>query len=39
MPQGYFSEDALTKYANDYIKAHSKFLLAQMFWATAPENV
>ncbi len=38
-PQGGYSEDALTKYANSSIKAHSKFLLTQMFRAAAPENV
>jgi hypothetical protein len=34
-----YSEDALTKYANNSVKAHSKFLLTQMFRAAAPENV
>jgi hypothetical protein len=38
-PQGGYSEEALTKYANNSIKAHSKFLLTQMFRAAAPENV
>ncbi len=39
LPGGGYSEDALTKYANDSVKAYSKFLLAQMFHAAALENV
>jgi len=38
-PQGTYTEDMLTAYANDSIKAYSKFLLTQIFRAAAPENV
>ncbi len=36
---GNYSEDALTQYANDHIKAYNKFLFAQVFKAVAPENI
>jgi hypothetical protein len=39
MPQGGYSEDALIKHPNDSVKAYFKFLLAQMFWAAAPEHI
>jgi hypothetical protein len=38
-PQGTYTEDALTKYANDSIDAFPNFLFTQMFKAAAPENV
>jgi len=39
LPAGNYEDDTLTKFANYSIKAYNKFLLAQNFWATAPENV
>jgi hypothetical protein len=38
-PQGTFTEDMLTTFANDSVRAYNKFLLAQVFRAAAPENV
>jgi hypothetical protein len=38
-PQGTYTEDALTKYANDSVDAFANFLFTQMFKAAAPENV
>ena len=38
-PQGTYTEDALTKYANDSVDAFANFLFMQMFKAAAPENV
>jgi hypothetical protein len=35
---GNYSEDALTQAINDNVKSYNKFLLAQVFWAAAPEN-
>jgi hypothetical protein len=39
LPAGNYSEDALTKYTNDHIRAYNKFLLTQVFKAAAPENI
>jgi hypothetical protein len=39
LPDGHYSEDALTQYANDSVEAYNKFLFAQIFKAAAPENV
>ncbi len=36
---GNYSEDTLTQYANDHIKAYNKFLFTLVFKAAAPENV
>jgi hypothetical protein len=38
-PQGTYTQDMLTSFANDSVKAYNKFLLAQVFRAAAPENV
>ncbi len=38
-PQGTYTEDALTKYANDSVDAFANFLFMQMFKAAAPENI
>ena len=38
-PQGTYTEDALTKFANDSVDAFANFLFTQMFKAAAPENV
>ncbi|MFN9940371.1 MAG: hypothetical protein ACK56I_12945, partial [bacterium] len=38
-PQGTYTEEMLTAYVNDSIKAYIKFLLTQIFRAAAPENV
>jgi hypothetical protein len=38
-PQGTYTEDNLTSFANDSVKAYNKFLLTQVFRAAAPENV
>jgi hypothetical protein len=38
-PQGTYTQDMLTAFANDSVRAYNKFLLAQVFWAAAPENV
>jgi hypothetical protein len=39
LQDGHYSEDALTQYAKDSAEAYNKFLFAQVFKATAPENV
>jgi hypothetical protein len=39
LPAGNYNEDAMTKFANDNVKAYNKFLLAQVFRAVAQENV
>ncbi len=36
---GNYNEDALTKFSNDNVRAYNIFLLAQVFWAAAPENI
>jgi len=38
-PQGTYTEDNLTYFANDSVKAYNKFLLTQVFRAAAPENI
>jgi hypothetical protein len=38
-PQGTYTQDALTLFANDSVEAYNKFLFAQVFKAAAPENV
>ena len=38
-PQGTYTQDMLTSFANDSVRAYNKFLLAQVFRAAAPENV
>jgi hypothetical protein len=38
-PQGTYTKDALTQFANDSVEAYNKFLFAQVFKAAAPENV
>jgi hypothetical protein len=38
-PQGTYTQDMLTAFANDSVRAYNKFLLAQVFRAAAPENV
>jgi hypothetical protein len=38
-PQGTYTQDALTQFANDSVEAYNKFLFAQVFKAAAPENV
>jgi hypothetical protein len=38
-PQGTYTEDNLTSFANDSVRAYNKFLLAQVFRAVAPENI
>jgi hypothetical protein len=38
-PQGTYTEDNLTSFANDSVKAYNKFLLTQVFRAAAPESV
>jgi len=38
-PQGTYTQDNLTAFANDSVKAYNKFLLAQVFRAAAPESV
>jgi hypothetical protein len=38
-PQGTYTEDNLTPYANDSVKAYNKFLLTQVFRAAAPESI
>ncbi len=38
-PQGTYTQEALTQFANDSIEAYNKFLFAQVFKATAPENI
>jgi hypothetical protein len=38
-PQGTFTQDALTQFANDSVEAYNNFLFAQVFKAAAPENV
>jgi hypothetical protein len=37
--QGTYTQDMLTAFANDSVRAYNKFLLAQVFRAAAPENV
>jgi hypothetical protein len=37
-PQRTYTEDALTKYANDSVDAFANFLFTQIFKAAAPEN-
>jgi hypothetical protein len=39
LPDGHYSEDALTQYANDSMEAYNQFLFTQIFKAAAPENV
>jgi hypothetical protein len=39
LPDGHYSEDALTQYANDSVEAYNQFLVTQIFKAAAPENV
>jgi hypothetical protein len=39
LPAGNYNEDALTKFANNSVRAYNKFLLTQVFQAAAPENV
>jgi hypothetical protein len=39
LPAGNYSEDVLTIFANDSVKAYNKFLLTQVFWAAAPKNI
>jgi hypothetical protein len=38
-PQGTYTEDNLTSFANDSIKAYNKFLLTQVFWAAALKSI
>ena len=38
-PQGTYTQDMLTTFANDSVRSYNKFLLAQVFRAAAPENV
>jgi hypothetical protein len=38
-PQGTYTEDNLTSFANDSVKAYNRFLLTQVFRATPPESV
>jgi len=38
-PQGTYTQNMLTAFANDSVRAYNKFLLAQVFRAAAPENV
>jgi hypothetical protein len=38
-PQGTYTQDNLTAFTNDSVRAYNKFLLAQVFRAAAPENV
>ena len=38
-PQGTYTQDMLTAFANDSVRAYNKFLLAQVFRAGAAENV
>jgi hypothetical protein len=38
-PQGTYTEDNLTSFANDSVKAYNKFLLTQVFRAAAPESI
>ncbi len=38
-PHGTYTQDMLTAFANDSVRAYNKFLLAQVFRAAAPENV
>jgi hypothetical protein len=38
-PQGTYTQDMLTAFANNNVRAYNKFLLAQVFRAAAPENV
>jgi hypothetical protein len=38
-PQGTFTQDALTQFANNSVEAYNNFLFAQVFNAAAPENV
>jgi hypothetical protein len=38
LPAGNYSQDALTKFANDSIKSYNKFLLRQVFRAAPPEK-
>jgi hypothetical protein len=39
LPDGHYSEDALTQYVNDSVEANNQFLFTQIFKAAAPENV
>ncbi len=39
LPDGHYLEDSLTQYANDSVETYNKFLFAQIFKATTPENV
>jgi hypothetical protein len=39
LPDGHYSEDSLTQYANNSVEAYNKFLFAQIFKAATPENV
>jgi len=38
-PQGPYTEDNLTSFANDSVRAYNKFLLTQVFRAATPESV
>jgi hypothetical protein len=38
-PQGTYTEDNLTSFANNSVKAYNKFLFTQVFWAATPESV
>jgi hypothetical protein len=38
-PQGTYTENNLTSFANDSVKAYNQFLLTQVFRAAAPESV
>jgi hypothetical protein len=38
-PQGTYTEDNLTSFANDSIKAYNRLLLTQVFRAAAPESI
>jgi hypothetical protein len=38
-PQGTYTEDNLTSFTNDSVKAYNQFLLTQVFRAAAPESV
>jgi hypothetical protein len=38
-PHGTYTEDNLTSFANDSVKAYNQFLLTQVFRAAAPESV
>jgi hypothetical protein len=38
-PQGTYTEDNLTSFANDSVKAYNRFLLTQVFRAAAPESI